>query len=58
MYRRYPDDVKSWVDSHHAMDQITMTMMRQPEVAICVSSCRRRVAGKAVAARLLPVFIL
>jgi hypothetical protein len=58
MYRRYPDDVKIWVDSHHAMDQITMTMMRQPEVAIYVPSCRRRAAGKAVAARLLPIFIL
>jgi hypothetical protein len=22
MYQHYPDDVKSWVDAHHAMDQI------------------------------------
>ena len=58
MYQRYPDDVKNWVDAHHAMDQITLTMMRQPEVAIYVPSCRRRAASKAVAARLLPIFIL
>ena len=50
MYRRYPDEVKIWVDSRHAMDQITMTMMRQPEMAIYVTSCRRRAVGKAVAA--------
>jgi hypothetical protein len=49
MYRRYPDEVKNWVDSRHAMDQITITMMRQPEVAIYVPSCRRSAAGKAVA---------
>jgi hypothetical protein len=52
MYRRYPDEVKNWVDSRHAMDQITITMMRQPEVAIYVPSCRRRAAGKAVATNL------
>jgi hypothetical protein len=40
MYRHYPDDVKDWVDRHHAMEQITMTMMRQPEVATYVPSCR------------------
>jgi hypothetical protein len=45
MYRRYPDEVKNWVDSRHAMDQLTMTMMRQPEVAIYVPSCRRSAAG-------------
>jgi hypothetical protein len=58
MYRRYPDHVKNWVDAHRAMDQITMTMMRQPEVATYVSSCRRRGAGKSVTATLLPIFIL
>ena len=42
MYQRYPDDVKSWVDAHHAMDQITLTMMQQPEVATYVLSCRPR----------------
>jgi hypothetical protein len=52
MYRRYPDEVKNWVDSRHAMDQITITMMRQPEVAIYVPSCRRRAVGKAVATNL------
>jgi hypothetical protein len=40
MYRHYPDDVKDWVNRHHAMEQITMTMMRQPEVATYVPSCR------------------
>ena len=58
MYHHYPDDVKNWVDAHHAMDQITLTMMRQPEVATYVPSCRRLAAGKAVAARLPPIFIL
>jgi hypothetical protein len=38
-YRHYPDDVK-WVDRHRAMDQLTMTMMRQPEVSSYVPSCR------------------
>jgi hypothetical protein len=40
MYRHYPDDVKYWVDRHRAMDQLTMTMMRQPEVSSYVPSCR------------------
>ena len=40
MYRHYPDDVKDWVDSRHAMNQLTMTMMRQPEVSTYVPSCR------------------
>jgi hypothetical protein len=40
MYRHYPDDVKYWVDSHRAMNQLTMTMMRQPEVSSYVPSCR------------------
>jgi hypothetical protein len=51
MYQRYPDDVKTWVDTHHAMDQITLTTMRQPEVATYVPSCRKRAASKAVEAR-------
>ena len=58
MYQHYPDSVKNWVDAHHAMDQITLTMMRQPEVATYVPSCRRPAASKAVAARLPPIFIL
>jgi hypothetical protein len=58
IYQHYPDDVKNWVDAHHAMDQISLTNMRQPEVATYVPSCRRRAAGKAVAARLPPIFIL
>ncbi|MFZ1192738.1 MAG: hypothetical protein WB691_18520 [Pseudolabrys sp.] len=58
MYRRYPEDVRNWVDFHHAMDQLTMTMMRQREVAIYVPRCRRRAASEAAAARLLPIFIL
>ena len=56
MYQHYPDDVKNWVDAHHAMDQIALTMMRQPEVATYVPSCRPR--AKAIAARLPPIFIL
>jgi hypothetical protein len=40
MYEHYPDDVKAWVDAHHAMDQIGMTMMRQPEVATYVPTCK------------------
>ena len=36
MYRHYPDDVKDWVDRKHAMDQVAMTMMRQPEVSTYV----------------------
>ena len=56
MYQHYPDDVKNWVDAHHAMDTITMTMMRQPEVATYVPSCRRR--AKAIAARLPTIFVL
>ena len=40
MYRHYADDVKYWVDRHRAMDQLTMTMMRQPEVSSYVPSCR------------------
>jgi hypothetical protein len=40
MYRHYPDDVKYWVDRHRAMNQLTMTMMRQPEVSSYVPSCR------------------
>jgi hypothetical protein len=40
MYRHYPDEVKYWVDSHRAMNQLTMTMMRQPEVSSYVPSCR------------------
>ena len=40
MYQHYPDDVKDWVDRHHAMNQLTMTMMRQPEVSTYVPSCR------------------
>ena len=51
MYQHYPDDVKTWVDAHHAMDQIKLTTMRQPEVATYVPSCRDRAASKAVAAR-------
>jgi hypothetical protein len=47
MYQHYPDNVKDWVNAHHAMDQITMTIMRQPEVATYVRSSRRRTAGKA-----------
>jgi hypothetical protein len=58
MYQHYPDNVKDWVTAHHAMDQITMTMMRQPEVATYVPSCGPRAVGKAVAARLPPIFIL
>jgi hypothetical protein len=58
MYQHYSDDVKNWVDAHHAMDQITLTMIRQPEVATYVPSCRRRAASKAVAARLPPISIL
>jgi len=49
MYHHYPDDVKAWVDAHRAMDQITLTTMRQPEVATYVPSCRERAAGDAVA---------
>ena len=56
MYQHYPDDVKNWVDAHHAMDQIALTMMRQPEVATYVPSCRPR--AKAIAGRLPPIFIL
>jgi hypothetical protein len=52
MYQHYPDDVKSWVDAHHAMDQIRLTTMRQPEVATYVPSCRTRAASDAVAASL------
>jgi hypothetical protein len=33
MYQHYPDDVRAWVDAHHAMDQIRLTTMQQPEVA-------------------------
>ena len=40
MYRHYPDDVKYWVDRHRAMNQLTITMMRQPEVSSYVPSCR------------------
>jgi hypothetical protein len=40
MYQHYPDDVKAWVDRHHAMNQLTTTMMRQPEVSTYVLSCR------------------
>jgi len=40
MYQHYPDDVKAWVDAHHAMDQFRMTMMRQPELATYVPTCR------------------
>ena len=40
MYRHYPDDVKYWVDRHRAMNQLTLTMMRQPEVSSYVPSCR------------------
>jgi len=36
------------------MDQITLTTMRQPEVATYVPSCRERATAKAVAARLVP----
>jgi hypothetical protein len=39
MYQRYPDDVKAWVNAHHAMDGFRMTMMRQPEVASYVPTC-------------------
>jgi hypothetical protein len=49
MYQHYPDDVKAWVNAHHAMDQIRLTTMRQPEVASYVPSCRAR-NSKAVAA--------
>jgi hypothetical protein len=51
MYQHYPDDVKTWVDAHHAMDQIKLTTMRQPEVATYVPRCRDRAASNAVAAR-------
>jgi len=51
MYQHYPDDVKAWVNAHRAMDQITLTTMRQPEVATYVPSCRTRAASNAVAAR-------
>jgi hypothetical protein len=54
MYQHYPDDVKSWVDEHHAMDQIRLTTMQQPEAASYVPSCRERATGKTVAARLVP----
>jgi hypothetical protein len=54
MYQHYPDDVKAWVNAHRAMDQITLTTMRQPDVATYVPSCRERATGKAVAARLVP----
>jgi hypothetical protein len=40
MYRHYPHDVKDWVDRRHAMNQLTMTLMRQPEVSTYVPSCR------------------
>jgi hypothetical protein len=40
MYRHSPENVKDWIDMHHAMDQTAMTMMRQPEVAKYVPSCR------------------
>lgn len=40
MYRHYPDDVKYWVDRHRAMNQLEITMMRQPEVSSYVPSCR------------------
>jgi len=40
MYRHYPDDVKYWVDKNRAMNQLTITMMRQPEVSSYVPSCR------------------
>ena len=39
MDQRYPDDVKAWVNAHHAMDGFRMTMMRQPEVASYVPTC-------------------
>jgi hypothetical protein len=52
MYQQYPDDVKAWVDAHHAMDQIRLTAMRQPEVGAYVPSCRTRAASDAVAASL------
>jgi hypothetical protein len=39
MYQRYPDDVKAWVNAHHAMGGFRMTMMRQPEVASYVPTC-------------------
>jgi hypothetical protein len=58
MYKHYPDDVKNWVDANRAMDKITMTMMRQPEVATYVPSCRQRAASKAVAARPPSISIL
>jgi hypothetical protein len=58
MYKHYPDSVKDWVNAHRAMDQITLTMMRQPEVAAYVPTCRRRAVSKVVAARLPPTFIL
>jgi hypothetical protein len=51
MYQHYPDDVKTWVDANHAMDQIKLTTMRQPEVATYVPSCRDRAASNAVAGR-------
>ena len=40
MYRHYPDDVKYWVDKNRAMNHLTITMMRQPEVSSYVPSCR------------------
>jgi hypothetical protein len=48
MYQHYPDDVKAWVDAHRAMDQIGMTMMRQPEVATYVPPCKGSAPGPQV----------
>jgi hypothetical protein len=47
MYQHYPDDVKTWVDVHHAMAQIKLTTMRQPELATYLPSCRDRAASNA-----------
>jgi hypothetical protein len=54
MYRHYPEDVKTWVDAHHAMDQMRMTMMGQPEVASYVPTCKRSAPDPQVHAQRAP----